>query len=180
VVIIVLSVLLRFTASDYHLGIFWSMCCLSFFGLQLLITTWVSFGHCVVCPSSVYSFWLPPGYLLVIVLSVTEEGQTTQWPKDTQVVIRSCKPKKDRQHNDQNIPKWWSEAVNRRRTDNTMLLITTWVSFGHCVVCPSSVYSFWLPLGYLLVIVLSVLLRFTASDYHLGIFWSLCCLSFFG
>jgi hypothetical protein len=146
--------------------------------------------------------------VLSVLLQITaEEGQTTQWPKDTKVVIRSCKPKKDRQHNDQNIPKWWSEAVNRRRTDNTIvilrftasdynlgifwslcclsffglqLLITTWVSFGHCVVCPSSVYSFWLPLWYLLVIVLSVLLRFTASDYHLGIFWSLCCLSFFG
>jgi hypothetical protein len=159
----VLSVLLRFTASDYHLGIFWSLCCLSFFGLQLLITTLVSFGHCVVCPSSVYSFY-PSGDQK----PSTEEGQTTQWPKDTQVVIRSRKPKKDRQHNDQ------------KSFFGLQLLITTLVSFGHCVVCPSSVYGFWLPLGYLLVIVLSVLLRFTASDYHLGIFWSLCCLSFFG
>ena len=56
------------------------------------------------------------------------------------------------------------------------LLITPLVSFGHCVVCPS-IYGFWLPLWYLLVIVLSVL-RFTASDYTIGIFWSLCCLSF--
>ena len=54
--VIVLSVLLRITASDHHLGIFWSLCCLSFFGLRLLITTWVCFGHYVVCPSSVYSF----------------------------------------------------------------------------------------------------------------------------
>jgi hypothetical protein len=49
---IVLSVLLRFTASD------WSLCCLSFFDLRLLI------GHCVFSPSSIYRFWL------VIVLSV--------------------------------------------------------------------------------------------------------------
>ena len=35
---IVLSVLLRFTASDYHFGIFWPLCCLSFFDLRLLIT----------------------------------------------------------------------------------------------------------------------------------------------
>jgi hypothetical protein len=57
------------------------------------------------------------------------------------------------------------------------LLITPLVSFGHCVVCPSSIYGFWLPLWYLLVIVLSVL-RFTAFDYPFGMFWSLCCLSF--
>ena len=50
-------------------------------------------------------------------------------------------------------------------------------SFGHCVVC-SSIYRFWLPLWYLLAIVLSVLL-FTDSDYPFGIFWPLCCLSFF-
>jgi hypothetical protein len=67
--VIVLSVLLRFTASDYPFGIFWSLCCLSFFDLRLLITPLVSFGHCVVCPS-IYGFWLPLWYLLVIVLSV--------------------------------------------------------------------------------------------------------------
>ena len=69
--------------------------------------------------------------------------------------------------------------------------------FGNCVACPSSIYGFWLPLWYLqhllfalylLAIVLSVLLRFTESDYPFGIFkffcfyfvfWPLCCLSFF-
>jgi hypothetical protein len=50
------------------------------------------------------------------------------------------------------------------------------ISCGHCVVCPS-VYGFWLPLWYLVAIVLSVL-RFTASDYPFGILWPLCCLSF--
>jgi hypothetical protein len=58
------------------------------------------------------------------------------------------------------------------------ILITSLVSFGHCVVCPS-IYGFWLPLWYLLAIVLSVLLPYTNSDYPFGIFWSLCCLSFF-
>ena len=38
-------------------------------------------------------------------------------------------------------------------------------------------YDFWLPLWYLLAIVLSVL-RCTTSGYLLGIFWPLCCLSF--
>ena len=49
-------------------------------------------------------------------------------------------------------------------------LITPLVSFGHCVVCSSLYYGLWLPLWYLLAIVLSVLLWFTASDYPFGIF----------
>jgi hypothetical protein len=51
---------------------------------------------------------------------------------------------------------------------NLQLLITPLVSFDHCIVCPS-IYSFWLPLWYLLTIILSVL-QFTASDYPFGIF----------
>jgi hypothetical protein len=46
-------------------------------------------------------------------------------------------------------------------------------AFDHCIICPSLIYSFWLPLWYdfkLLTIVLSVLLWFTASDYRFGIF----------
>ena len=34
-----------------------------------------------------------------------KEGQKTQCPKDTKGVTRICKSKKDRQHNDQKIPK---------------------------------------------------------------------------
>jgi hypothetical protein len=56
------------------------------------------------------------------------------------------------------------------------LLVTPLVSFGHCVVCPV-VYGFWLLCWCLVVIVLSGL-RFTASDYSFGVFWSMCCLSF--
>jgi len=37
--------------------------------------------------------------------------------------------------------------------------------FGHCAVCSSSIYGFWLLLWYLLATVLSVLLRYTYSDY---------------
>ena len=47
---IVLSVLLRYTDSDYPFGIFWPLCCLFFFDIQILIT----------------SFW----YLLAIVLLI--------------------------------------------------------------------------------------------------------------
>jgi hypothetical protein len=50
------------------------------------------------------------------------------------------------------------------------------VSCGHCVVC-LSIYGFWLPLWYLVAIVLSVFL-FTASGCTFGIFCPLCCLSF--
>jgi hypothetical protein len=59
------------------------------------------------------------------------------------------------------------------------LLITPLVSFGHCIACTSLIYGFWLPLWYLVAIVLSVLLWFTASDYLFGIFWPLYCLYFF-
>jgi len=59
------------------------------------------------------------------------------------------------------------------------------LSFGHCIVCPSSIYGFWLayPFGIskLFAIVCSVLLRFTASDFPLvsPSFSPLHCMSFF-
>ena len=62
---------------------------------------------------------------------------------------------------------------------DSRLLITSLVSCGQCVVWPSSIHGFWLPLWYLVAIVLSGLLRFTTSDYPFGILWPLCCLFFF-
>ena len=135
----VLYILLRLTLSYCHFGIFWSLCCLSFFYLLLLIATLVSFGHCVVCPSSTYSFLLP---CHCVVFGI-----------------------------------FWSLCC--LSFFYLLLLIASLVSFGHCVVCPSSTYSFLLPLWYLLVIVLSVLLLLTPSYCLFGVFWSLCCLSFF-
>jgi preprotein translocase subunit SecG len=158
----------------------------------------VSFGPCVVCSSSIYRFWLPLWYLLIIVLFVLlqytdsnytfgilywrrtnntmtkryqrcnqnqyiEEEQTTQWPKDTKGVIRISILKKNKQHNDQKIPSCLFFF-------NILILITSLVSFGHCVVCSSSIYWFWLLLWYLLIIVLFVLLQYTDSDYFFGIF----------
>ena len=144
---IVLSVL-RCMDSDYHFGIFWPLCCLSF-DVWILITPLVSFGHCVVCPS-MYGFWLPLWYLLAIVLSVLR-----------------C------MDSDYHFGIFWPLCC---LSFDVWILITTLVSFGHCVVCPS-MYRFWLPLWYLLAIVLSVL-RCMDSDYPFGIFWPLCCLSF--
>jgi uncharacterized membrane protein (DUF485 family) len=67
---------------------FWPLCCLSFFDLRLLITPLVStnfsFGHCVVCPSSIHGFWLPLWYLqtfiLAIVLSVRLRFTASDYP----------------------------------------------------------------------------------------------------
>ena len=151
---IVLSDLLRFTDSEYSFGIFWPLCCLTFFDLQILITPLVSFGHCVVWPSSIYRFWLPLWYLLAIVLSV---------------LLRFT-------DSDYSIGIFWPLCCLNFL--DLQILITHLVSFGHCVVCRSSIYRSWLPLWYLLAIVLSVL-RFTDSDYSFGIFWPLCCVSFF-
>jgi hypothetical protein len=150
---IVLSVL-RFTDSNWPYGIHWPLCCLSFFDLRILIAPIVSIGHCVVCPSSIYRFWLPIYYLLAIVLSVLLRFTDSDCPYGI----------------------YWSLCC---LSFDLRILIAPIVSIGHCVVCPSSIYGFWLPLLYLLFIVLSVLLRFTDSDCPYGIYWPLCCLSFF-
>jgi hypothetical protein len=111
------------------------------FGIRMLITSLVSFDHCVVCSSSVYGFWLPLWYLLAIVLSVLLQYTDSDylfgifWPLCCLFFF------------------------------DIQILITLLVSFGRCVVCSSSVYGFWLPLWYLLAVVLSVLLRYTDSDY---------------
>ena len=152
---IALSVLLRFTSSHYPFGIFWPLYCLSFYALRLLITPLVSFGHCIVCPSTLYGFSLPFWYLLAIVLSVLLRFTASHCPFGIFWPL-------------------YSLSFYALR-----LLITPLVSFGHCIVCPSTLYGFSLLLWYLLVIVLSVLLRFTASHYTFGIFWSLYCLSFY-
>jgi hypothetical protein len=85
--------------------LFWPLCCLSFFYLWLLITSLTSsnfscpfyFGHCIVCPSSIYGFWLPLGHLqtvlvlfiLAIVLSVLLPSMASDylWHIQTFLVI---------------------------------------------------------------------------------------------
>ena len=143
ILVIVLSVPLV-TASDCPFGIFWSLC-YPYLHLQLLIAPLVAFGHCVIRPSS-YCFWLPLWFLLVIVLSLPP---FTASDCPFEIVWSLC---------------YLSLQLQ--------LLIAPLVSFGHCVICPSS-YGFWLPLWYLLVIVLFVP-PFTASDCPFGIFWWLC------
>jgi hypothetical protein len=52
-------------------------------------------------------------------------------------------------------------------------------SFGHCIVCPSSMCGFWLPLWYLQTL-LYFMCMFCISLFVLlhFFFWPLCCLSF--
>jgi hypothetical protein len=144
---VVLS-LLPFTASDYSFVIFWSLYCLSFH-LVSDYTFGIYLCHCIISPS-IYSFWLPLCYFLVIVLSLLPFTAS-----------------------DYSFGIFWSLYC---LSFHLRLLITPLLSFGHCIVCPSC-YGFWLPLWYRLAIVLSVL-RVTASDYLCGIVWSLCCLFF--
>jgi hypothetical protein len=141
--LLVITFFLLCTASDYPFGISWPLYCLSFY-VRLLITPLVSRGHCILCPS-MYGFWLPLWYLVAIVLSVLL-CTASDYPFGIS---------------------WPLHCLSFY----VRLLITPLVSRGHCIVCPS-MYGFWLPLWYLVVIVLSVLLC-TASDYPFGIFNSI-------
>jgi hypothetical protein len=151
---IVLYVLLWFTASGHQFGIICLLDCLSF-AFRLFVTPLVSFDHCIVCSSLPYGFWLSHWYLLTIVLSVLLCLTASDylfgifWPLYCMFFFA------------------------------LRLLIISLVSFGHCIVCSSLLYGFWLSHWYLLTIVLSVLLCLTASGYLFDIFWPLYCLSFF-
>jgi hypothetical protein len=91
---IVLFVLLQYTDSDYHFGIFWSLCCLFFFDILILTTTLVSFGHCV--NNTMARRYQRGNQNLYI-----KEEETTQWPEDIKGAIRICISKKNKQHNGQ-------------------------------------------------------------------------------
>jgi hypothetical protein len=183
-----LSVLRRFTDSDYPFGIFWPLYFLFFVDLLILITPLVSFGHCILRSSSMYWFWLPFWYLLPIALSVLRRLTDSDYPL---VSFGHCI------FYSSSIYCFWLHlwylltivlSVLGRFTDSDypfgifwplyclffvdlLILIAPLVSFGHCIVCSASIYWFWLPLWYLLAIVFSVLRWFTDSDYPFGIFW---------
>jgi hypothetical protein len=167
---------------------FWPLRCLFVYDIQILITSpWfllaialsvrlrytdsdylplVYFGHCVVCSSSIHRFWLPPfGPLRCLFVF------------DIQIMITSL---------------WYilviTFSVRLRYTDSDYLPL---VSFGHCVVCSSSIYRFWLPpfgifwqLRCLFVFDIHILitslwyLRYTDSDYFpLVSSSSFCCIT---
>jgi hypothetical protein len=173
---IVLSVLLQWTTFDYPLvssNLSITLYCLSFFNERLLITPWylqIFLLHCIVCPSSMDDFWLPLGIsksFYYIVLSVLLQWKTFDYP----LVSPNL-----------SITLYCLSFFNGR------LLITPWYLQAfllHCIVCPSSMDDFWLPLGIsksFYYIVLSVLLQWTTFDYSLvssSLSITLCCLSFF-
>jgi hypothetical protein len=104
------------------------------------------------------------------------EGQTIQWPQDTEVINRSYKSK---------VRQYKSHKILTRSTEasllyclpfDLLLLFISSVSCGHCIVCPS-ICSFCLSRRYLVAIVLSDL-RFVASVYLVGILWPLYFLTF--
>ena len=138
---------LRCMPSDYHFVICWPLYPLSYFNVCLLVTSLLYVGNCTVCPTSMYFFWLPLCYMLAIVSSVLLQLMPSDYP----FVI--CWP-------------LYHLSFNLR------LQITPLLYVGHCIICPSSINAFWLPLCYMLVIVLSVLF----VDCCLS-FWSLYCRS---
>jgi hypothetical protein len=152
---IVSSVLLRFMPSDYPFGICWSLYRLSYFNVCLLSTTLLYVGHCIVCPTSIYAFWLPLWYLLAIVSSVLLRFMPSDYPFGI----------------------FW--PLYCLSYFDLCLLITPLLYVGHCIVCPTLINAFCLSLRYLLAIASSVLLRFMPSDYSFGILWPLYRLSYF-
>ena len=143
---------------------------------RLLITPLVSFGHCIGCPSLIFGFWLPLWYLLAIVLHVRLWYSASDYPFgifwplycmsvfDIWLLITPLVS--------------FGHCIALSVFD-IWLLITPLVSFGHCIACPSLISGFWLPLWYLLAIVVHVRLWYLASDYPFGIFWPLHSMSVF-
>jgi Na+/melibiose symporter-like transporter len=87
------------TVSYYLFGIFWPLYWMSFFDVLFLITSFISFDHCIVCPSLIYCF------LLGNKKQYIKERHSIQWSKDIKEVIRKSTSKKDIQYNGQKIPK---------------------------------------------------------------------------
>jgi hypothetical protein len=136
---------------------YWSLHCLSFFDLRLLVTPLVSCGHCIVCYSSDYGFWLPLWYLVDIVLSVILRITVSGYPfgifKLLTIIL----------------------SFLLRITASGYPFDILWTLY--CLLLFE--LRFWLPLWYLVDNVLSVILRITASGYPFGILWTLYCLLFF-
>jgi hypothetical protein len=110
---IVLYVLLWCTVSYYLFGIFWPLYCMSFFDVLFLITSLVSVDHCIACPSLTYCFLLPLWCLLTIVLYVL------LWCNVSYYLFCIF------------WPLYWMSFFD------VLFLITSLVSFDHCIVCPS-------------------------------------------
>jgi hypothetical protein len=123
--------------------------CLFLLDLLILIAPLVSFDHCIVFSSSIYWFWFPFGIF---------------WPLYCLFFVTHNIMAKRYQRGNQN------QSIDEEHT-------IQWPKDPKGAIRTSK-STFWLPLWYLLAIVLSVLRRFTDSDYLFGIFWPLYCLFF--
>ena len=191
--VIVLSVLL-FTASDYLFGIF----------KPLFVLLPFSVCHCIVSPSPIYGFWLPLWYLqaslcpfalfllslyclsfylrLLITSLVSTSLSLSFFPFHFVIVLSLL----------------LFTASDYLLYTFKLLFVLLPFSFCHCIVCPSSIYGFWLPLWYLqaslcpfalfllslyclsVFYLLLLLTSFVPSSFSLSFFLlSLYCLSFF-
>jgi hypothetical protein len=177
---------------------YWSLHCLSFFGLRLLVTPLISCGHCIVCYCSNYASGYPFGILWTLYcllffelrLLVTPLVSSNFWPlyclsfSELRLLVTplvSCGHCVVCHSSDYGfwLPLWYIVDIVLSVIVRITLLVTPLVSCGQCIVCYSSNYGFWLPLWYLVDIVLSVILRITGSDYPFDILWTLYCLLFF-
>ena len=105
----------------------------------------ISFGHCVVCSSSIYEFWLPLWYLQALLIG---QRQVTNW--------RECYTSGAGTAYHSGAPGFTHGFSGVPGTRSLVLCV-----FLQIVVCPFAFFR--------LAIVLSVLL-FTNSDYSFGIF----------
>jgi hypothetical protein len=64
-----------------------------------------------------------------------KEGHSIQWSKDTKEVLEKVHQRRTD-----------NKMVKRHQTSNKKQKITSLVSFDHCIVCPSLMYCFLLPL----------------------------------
>ena len=167
------------TASDYHICIFWPLSCISY--LRLLITTFVSFDHCLVLPT--YGFWWPHLYRLAIVLyfllTASDYYICIFWPPSCTSYLRLLIITFVSFDHCFVFPTYGFWLLRLYLLTTLLyflltLLIITFVSFDHRIVLPT--YGFWLPHLYLLTTDLYFLL--TASDDHICIVWPLSCTSY--
>jgi hypothetical protein len=128
--------------------------CMSFFDLRLLISLplWYlqAFGHCIVCPSSIYGVWLAYTFgiskCLAIALPVLLRFTAFDYPFDISkpfTIALSVLLRFTGFDYSFGISKLFAIVCS-------VLLFTTsdfpfGISkrFGHCIVCSSSIYGFW-------------------------------------
>jgi hypothetical protein len=131
-------------------SVFWSLCCLSFCLLVIVLSFLLSVGHCVMYPSVFWSLCCLSFCLFVILLFILlsrrldntmtkrqkdrqhkdqkTEGYITQWPTDRRINNRMTNRQKDRQHND-------------CLSFCHLVIVLSILSFGHCVVYLSVFWS---------------------------------------